>query len=296
MGVINLRLSSRFLTTALALSALLATALPGTAAAETAVRQDTLNAGQAAGKLTQTKAARLSPSGTSGRLLFEGNQIDDFLNQSAPGAVREVSDPTGSGAKTLRMTVADSDVAPITPTDDPRAQLVSPSFIEPGDEFWWHFSFYLPNDFPERVPGWLLVGEGPYGFPWNGSPPVSVGIGNGEEMGWQRNGTYDYDVPWSQSFERGKWTDVLMHIRFAGEGFVETWIDGEQVTFFGPDSYNPNDEPETTRLQMATRDESNDGGKNFIVLQNYREAGMFGSATVYHGPTKVGTTRASVEG
>jgi hypothetical protein len=47
---------------------------------------------------------------------------------------------------------------------------------------------------------------------------------------------------------------------------------------------------------MQTMDHTNDGGPNFFVLQNYREHDMFNSLTVYHGPTEVGTTRASVEG
>lgn len=285
------QLPSRFLIALLALSALAATALP--AAAQTVVRQQTLGIAQT-GKLTHTQAARV-PSSAPGELLFEGRRIEDFFNQSAPGAVSEVPDPAGVRPRALRLTVDDSDVAPVTPTEDPRAQLGSPAVAAPGDEFWWSFSFFLPHSFPAQVPDWLLVAEGPYGRPWNGSPPVSVGIG-GDEMGWQRNATYGYDVPWSQPFERGKWTDVLMHVRFAGDGFVEIWVDGEQVTFFGPDSVNPNDEPETTRLEMATRDASNDVGENFVILQNYREAGMFDSVTVFHGPTRVGTTRASVEG
>jgi hypothetical protein len=30
-------------------------------------------------------------------------------------------------------------------------------------------------------------------------------------------------------------------------------------------------------------------------LQNYREAGMFKSLTLYHGPTEVGTSREAVD-
>src|SRR5215218_3261580 len=69
-------------------------------------------------------------------VLFYGGKINDFaMNQSAPNAVREVADPAGSGEPVMQMTVANSDVAPVTPTSDPRAQLLSPSIIDNGEEF-----------------------------------------------------------------------------------------------------------------------------------------------------------------
>ncbi|HEX4729767.1 MAG TPA: hypothetical protein VH299_00770, partial [Solirubrobacterales bacterium] len=87
-----------------------------------------------------------SPSDSipAGRI-FSGTKISDFaLNQSAPGAITEVASPTGGGETALQMTVANSDVYPITPTDNPRAQLLSPNLFNPGDEFWWHSKFFLP--------------------------------------------------------------------------------------------------------------------------------------------------------
>jgi hypothetical protein len=45
---------------------------------------------------------------------------------------------------------------------------------------------------------------------------------------------------------------------------------------------------------MRTRDKSNDGGANFAVLMNYRQAGMFRTVTVYQGPTELGATAAAV--
>ena len=41
---------------------------------------------------------------------------------------------------------------------------------------------------------------------------------------------------------------------------------------------------------------SNGGGANFVAIQNYREAGMFDSVTVLHGPVRIGTSRTAVEG
>jgi Polysaccharide lyase len=229
-------------------------------------------------------------------LLFSGSRISDFAdNQSAPGAVTEVPDPAGSGEKVLKMTVANDDVAPVTPTDNPRAQLVTPAFVEPGEETWWKSRFYLPKDFPSDVPGWVSIIEGPYGQPYDGSPPVSISVDDGE-IRFQRGDTYQYDVAWQEPIEKGRWIEVLLHTRFGHNGFVELWVDGQQVTFFEDTPFNPLHEDPTTHLEMQTMDHTNDGGPNFFVLQNYRERNMFNSLTVYHGPTEVGTTRASVEG
>lgn len=236
------------------------------------------------------------PQTPSGPLLFRGTKISDFkLNQSAPGAVSEVADPSGGGRQVLKMTVDNSDVAPVTPTSDPRAQLLSPSIIDPGEELWWSGSFYLPGDFPSSVPGWLTMMEGPYGAPFDGTPPWHIEV-NGSSLRWSRNDTYDWDVPWQMPLVKGSWVDVTVHTRFAADGWVEMWVNGQQVTFFGPGSYNPNHEPTTTRLQMATRDHSNDGGPNFTVIQSYRKADMFNSVSLFQGSMSIGTTKAAVEG
>jgi hypothetical protein len=252
-------------------------------------------------------SARIAPEGrhrhrrakrpqSTSALLFRGARVSDFkLNQSAPGAVTEVADPSGSGRQVLKMTVENSDVAPVTPTSDPRAQLLSPSIIDPGEEFWWSGSFYLPGDFPSSVPGWLTVMEGPYGAPFDGTPPWHIEV-SGSGLRWSRNDTYDWDVPWQMPLVKDSWVDVTVHERFADDGWVEMWVDGHQVNFFAPGSYNPNHEPTTTRLQMATRDHSNDQGPNFTVIQSYRQANMFDSVSLFQGSMSIGTTKAAVEG
>jgi hypothetical protein len=244
---------------------------------------------------TQTAPAAAASSAAAG-LIFSGAKIGEFwLNQSAPGAITEVADPAGGGGTALKMTVSNHDVAPITPTDGPRAQLLSPATIEPGDEFWWSGSFYLPQSFPSYVPGWLAVAEGAYGPPFEGSPPFALEVANGA-IRWQRNDDYNWDIPWEMPIVRGEWVTFMVHQRFATDGFVELWIDGEQVTFFHETEWNPDHEPETDRLQMQTEDHSNDEGPNWVAIQNYRPPGMFNSVSVYQGAMKVGSTRASVAG
>lgn len=243
----------------------------------------------------RTARANRSGPGTDSELLFYGAKIDDFaMNQSAPDAVSEVSDPAGSGQSVMEMTVDNSDVAPVTPTADPRAQLLSPSIIDNGDEFWWSGRFFLPADFPSSVPGWLTVMEGPYGAPFDGTPPWHIEV-NGDTIQWTRNDTYDYDIPWQMPLTRNRWIDVVVHERFAADGWVEMWVNGQPITFFGEDTYNPHHEAPTTRLQMQTRDHSNDEGANFTVIQSYRKEGMFSSVSLFQGPMAIGTSKAAVE-
>jgi Polysaccharide lyase len=236
------------------------------------------------------------PTGDPANLIFSGTHISDFwLNQSASGAVSEVTDPAGSSQKVFKMTVDDSDVYPITPTSDPRAQLLSPQVVRPGDEIWWSSKFYLPGSFPSSVPGWLNLLEGPYGQPYNGSPPWQIQV-SGNYIQWQRNRTYSWDVPWRMPLVKEKWVEVLVHTKFGSEGWVEMWINGQQITFFSGGTYNPSGAAPATRLKMATMDASNNGGPNEVIIQSYRKLGMFSSVTAYLGPVAVGSSRASVGG
>ena len=125
------------------------------------------------------------------------------------------------------MTVKNSDVYPITPTADPRAQLTSPAIINPGEEFWWSGKFFLPADFPASVPGWLTVMEGPYGRPFDGTPPWHIEV-NGSTLRWQRNDTYNWDIPWQVPLIKNSWVSVMVHERFGADGWVEMWVNGQQ--------------------------------------------------------------------
>jgi hypothetical protein len=218
--------------------------------------------------------------------------IDGQL-QAAPGAIAVVPDPAGGEERVFSLTVEEGDVYPVTPTDDPRAQILTRPAIEPGDEIWLSTKFLLPSDFP-ALPGWMSL-ISIYGPPFEGSSPWQIGIDR-DAIRWQRNADHGYDVPWQMPLARDRWIDVLLHQRFAADGWVEMWVDGERVVFFGSGTFNPTGQPPTTRLAMATMDDSNDGGSNSAKIMQYRQAGMVDSATVYFGALRVGTTRASVQG
>ncbi|HSS32211.1 MAG TPA: heparin lyase I family protein [Solirubrobacterales bacterium] len=217
-------------------------------------------------------------------LLFEGAQLSDFAAlEAAPGAFQEVPDPLGSGETVLQLNVNERDVAPITPTDNPRAQALSPDIINNGSEFWLQTKFMIPTNYP-FVPHWMSL-LGIYGAPYGGPGPFVLEVCE-NRLQWMRNGTYNWDVPFQMPLIKGSWVTVLMHQRFASDGFVELWINGQQINFFGR-------EP---RLNMQTADRSNSGAPNSARISQYREAGMFETGTLYFGALKIGTTRESVGG
>ena len=197
----------------------------------------------------------------------------------------EAPDPAGSGSKVIALTVHDQDVFPITPTENPRAELLTKNILPAGSEFWLHTSFYIPTNFPS-VKGWMTL-VSVYGEPFNGAAPWHIQIDN-DRLDWVRNGTYGYDTPWSMPLPKGQWVEVLQHERLASDGWVETWIDGQQITFFTGTSNA------TTKLMMQTMDASNDGQPNYAKICSYRQAGMFQVGTTYFKGLQLGTTRASV--
>jgi Polysaccharide lyase len=242
---------------------------------------------------TPTPAPEPAPS-SPGSLLFSATHLRDFwLDQSAPGAIAEVPDPAGSGETVFRFTVGDNDETNISP--NPRGELLSPRTIRPGDEIWWSGRFFLPADFPSPLPGWMNVMQGPYGEPFDGPPPWHLEV-NGSHIQWTRNSTYRFDVPFQMPLVKESWVSVLVHERFASDGWIEMWVNGQPITFFGGGTYNPNGLAPTQRLAMATMDSSNDGSANSIYLQSYRKKGMVPTLTTYEGPLRIGTSRASVGG
>ncbi|HUC00207.1 MAG TPA: heparin lyase I family protein, partial [Solirubrobacterales bacterium] len=212
---------------------------------------------------------------------FEGSEIDDFeLIQAAPRAITEVPDPLGSGETVLKMTVDENDVAPVTPTDNPRAQALSPDVIENGDEFWLKTKFLIPQNFPS-VKSWMSL-VSIYGPPFNASSPWQIEV-VADRLQWTRNRTYGFDVPWEAPLRKGVWITVLTHERFATDGWIEMWIDGQPVTFFPGSTYNPSHQAATTKLEMQTMDSSNNGGPNSAKIMQYRQKDQFDIGTLYFG-------------
>jgi hypothetical protein len=238
------------------------------------------------------------PGSTAG-LLFDGSSIGDYGVEAAPQAITEVPDPTGGKETVFKMTVANDDVYPVTPTDNPRAQALTPAVIEPGDEFWLSTKFMIPTDFP-FVSGWMSL-VSIYGPPFEGSSPWQISV-NQDEFRWMRED--GRSIPWHAPLVKGTWQTVMLHERFGTDGFVEMWWNGRRINFYDPSAgpitgggnTNPDHVAPTEHLEIPTMDQTNDAGPNSAKIMQYREAGMFGTASIYFGPLKLGTTRAAVEG
>lgn len=257
-----------------------------------------------AGNASPCSSTSLTYANKASQILFEGSNLADFalIQACTTERVSEVPDPLGSGKTVLKFTVYDSDVpnhgcSGVTPTNNPRATAISPSFIESGSELWLRCRFMIPNGFPEISQWMTLVSV--YGPPENGTSPWRTEVTSIDEspnFTFQRNATYNWDIPWATAWTRGKWVEVLLHERFSPTGFIEEWWNGSQLTFFNPESspWNPSGLGATNKLEMQTVDSTNNKGPNSVRIGQYRAAGMFEVGSVYYEFVKVGTTRESV--
>lgn len=242
-------------------------------------------------------------------LIFYGQRLDDFAQVlAAPGRVTEVIDPAGSNERVFRLLTKNEDIEPITPTGDPRAQLITPSLWYPGAEYYVHGKTFFPLSFPVLTEGQFFQYTEIFGWPFEGVAPYAlyVAMEEGKEFHrWQRNATYGFDVPWDYQFplERGKWVDWIVRVRLAEGppnkehgGLIEMWFNGVKVPFFNPAySYNPKGHAETSALVMSILDLSNDENANAFYIGQYRKHNSMEEAVIYQAPLKIGLTKESVE-
>jgi hypothetical protein len=204
--------------------------------------------------------------------------------------------PPRQGQYAARFHVLDTDVAPCTSTENPRAEVETPeSLFKPGDERWEAWSMYLPSTLPAPLQnqGWFVFQED-YGAPWDGSPSIGWNldlVNNPKRFRMDRGEQYGHDQPGSASMILGHWVDFLVHKKFAntasGGGFIEVWVDGMPISFNASGCAN------CTRLMMQTMHSSQKSVG--FYLNAYRERGFFSSFDVYYDAVRIGTTRAAVE-
>ncbi len=246
--------------------------------------------------------ARSAASSPSGLLLNPKTVADYQETLCRPGAFQEVADPSGGADKILACTVLNTDGAPITPTEDPRGQLLTPCLWWPNSGFWVKGKVMFPLAFPALAENKFFQYCEIFGFPFEGSPPFQLALrreGAEEFHCWQRNATYEFDFPWMYAapLRRGVPEEFVIHYVYEEQGVIELWWNGVQVEFFNPaSSFNPKGHEATKRLVMKTLDASNNKGANRFYYGQYRKKGLFETATTYHWPLKFGLTKASVEG
>jgi hypothetical protein len=250
-----------------------------------------------------------SSSAAKAGLLFEGASVADFteLVSAAAERVAVVPDPAGSTQEVIRVECNNADVFPLTPTENPRAQLLTPPLWYPRADLWVHGKVFLPNSLPTIQAGKFFQLLELFSPPFEGSPPwqLALGVEEGKEIPFfPRNATYGFDQPWQGNdvaIQRGVWNDFYVRLFFANNlqgGRLEMWWNGAQITFFKPGtSFNPGGKGETTRLLFSLEEASDNEGAAQFYLGNYRAhntAGMEGTVTLYYWPLKIGTSKRAV--
>jgi len=230
----------------------------------------------------------------SGRVLFNGSfdrGLREYSQVIHGSRIALRDDPLGLPRKAARFTVYDWDIGP---TENPRAQISSPSILRPGADVWFGWSTLFPSNFPRRMTSGSLTIESTYGPPHRGTGPRSISVqpsASGEpELRWQRNDTYDWDVVWRMPLIRGRWIDFVVHQKMSrreSEGFVEMWVNTGQ-------GWVQQRLKGRRRLNTATIDASNGRGPNDHRLASYRTRGIWEVVTLWHAAHKVGTSFAAV--
>ncbi|MFI5297589.1 MAG: hypothetical protein ACHREM_05775 [Polyangiales bacterium] len=257
----------------------------------------------------------------AGTLLFNGDFEPGDLSQwpGVEGCAKDritvydsATAPTGApkpyqGNYAAHYHVLDTDVAPCTSTDNPRAQLSTAlTLLKPGDDVWERWAIYVPSTFPAMVcPSgvtckngvWLLFQED-YGPPWDGAPSIGWDILNlgGVDSFAIARGQYGSDNPWHMPLIKSRWIEFLVHKKLAntatGGGSVEAFVDGSAVTFKTSDPASC--VSGCTQLAMQTMHPTMSGVAFF--MNTYRAVGFAPLVDLYFDVGRIGTTRASVEG
>jgi hypothetical protein len=234
-----------------------------------------------------------TPRGTGGTVLWSADYATKGLSAYTtvihPERISIVNDPIlGTARKVARLTVYDTDTGP---TENPRAQMEGPYILEEGREFWVGWSTLFPSDWPAQLPcgvGAWLTFVSTYGPPHAGAGPAKFGqVGCSANVDFNRNETYNYDLPWSTPVVRNRWMDFVVHQKMSQDpavGFMEIYLNTgsgwQQQTFANGQK----------RLYYKTMDSSNNGGPNNHRLSLYRMKGMYSVMTLYHADHRIGTS------
>jgi hypothetical protein len=200
------------------------------------------------------------------------------------------TDTPRQGLRYARFTAQDDDVYPVTPTENPRAQVTTSRLLFPGMERWFTWSTRFPSSLPVVPPdGWLVFWQW-HGYPYVGSPSVGFGV-LGDVVNIERNQSYGYDEIWRAPLVRDAWQDFILRVNFAQDdtGFIELWLNGASQTFSNG----------RRRVYMRTIEPDQISGVE-LSATIYRKKGMFAVGTLDHdalrfdsaGPVTVQTLSA----
>ncbi|OAQ58307.1 polysaccharide lyase domain-containing protein [Pochonia chlamydosporia 170] len=223
---------------------------------------------------------------------FEGD-LSQWKSQGCPGGVVKSADVARTGKFSAKLVVHDNDtnaVCPDSPTENPRAQLVSPPLFKDGDEYYIGFSVLFPSGFP-KISNWFMFFE-LYGPPYNGTPSMALFVSKENKLTFGRDAAYNRDTIWTGApIVPGQWRDIALRVKFSTDpevGFVQIWDGGKQQELVGGNG--------TTVVYRTLNPEVNwNGSPNTVVLNQYRSKDTnYGPVTLYHDSVKVGTSLEEV--
>jgi hypothetical protein len=239
----------------------------------------------------QEPAPQRPPIDTNGLIFasnFESGTIDEWQSQScSPDRVTvytSAEQPTWprppEGSRAVRLIAYNDDVEPCTPTENPRAQIVSPDLLEDGMDVWQGFSVAFPEDYPSIEENVIQQDHGP---PYSGSPPVAVET-EGEDLIVTVDG--GEETIWRTPIEPNRWYRIVLHKVISPQddgGIVELWVDGVRQTFTdGSQTY-----------ETFTAEQDGDGPMSFY-LANYRGRDTAEEVSVFFDDVRIGRTLMSV--
>jgi hypothetical protein len=219
---------------------------------------------------------------------FESGAIDQWQSQScAPdrvtvytGAEQPTWPEPPEGDRAVRLIAYEDDVEPCTPTENPRAQILTPDLLKEGMDIWQGFSVAFPDDYPSVESNMIQQDHGP---PYSDSPPVSIRtvdqfialtVDGGE------------DTIWRTRLETGSWYRFVLHKVISPDddtGIVELWVNGVRQAFTdGSFTY----ETYTAELDGA--------GPMAFYLTNYRGQGEAEEVSVFFDDARIGRSMAAV--
>ena len=244
-----------------------------------------------AGSATGTTSSASTTGTVAGTVLFNGSAISSWwLNQSAsPTRVQSVPDPSGAAGTVQQFTTYNSDVAPLTPTNNPRSQLCTPQLFKSGQQYWESFEVYVPTSFNFAKTGWLYLESAVYGKPFNGTPPVTLSIENGA-FRFQRTslGGNPFQIAWTTPVVKGQWYRFTWHFDLSASGWVELYVNDVQEPLL-------DGKTQVMRLPIAMLDATDSKGPWYSQEQVYYQHGAYPSATIDFKNYAIGTTQAAAE-
>jgi Polysaccharide lyase len=231
--------------------------------------------------------------GSSTGLLFNGTNKSAWpVDQSATTArIRKVSNPIGSGTA-LRFQTYNGDVFPLTPTTNPRAQLLAPLSNSPGVQFWESYEVYVPTNFPLAAThhGWISLGSPAFGPPWAGTPSVELAIVDGD-FRFQRNGyaADPWQIAWQTPVVEGRWVRFTWHVLLSRAGYVQLYMNNAPLELADGSATS-------TTLYMPVIDQSNYEGPWISQLAVYYKHNMAPKVTLYFRDFQIAKTEALAAG